>query len=37
MKARGVQRKKIRKTKANHGQKPTLHRRKPKLRTGPKR
>jgi hypothetical protein len=37
MKARGIQRKKIRTTKANHGQKPTLHRRKPKLRTGPKR
>jgi hypothetical protein len=37
MKKRGQQRMKIRTTKANHGQKPTLHRRKPKLKTGPKR
>jgi hypothetical protein len=37
MKKRGLQRMKIRTTKANHGQKPTLHRRKPKLKTGPKR
>lgn len=37
MKKRGVQRSKIKHTKSNHGQKPTLHRRKPKLRTGPKR
>jgi hypothetical protein len=37
MKARAKQRAKIRSTRANHGQKPTLHRRKPRLKTGPKK
>jgi len=37
MKKRERQRKFIKFTKANHGQKPTLHRRRPRLRTGPKR
>jgi hypothetical protein len=37
MKKREFQRKRIKFTKANHGQKPTLHRRRAKLRTGPKR
>ena len=37
MKKRGKQRAKILKTLANHGQRPTLHRRRPKLKTGPKR
>ncbi len=37
MKKREFQRKRIKHTKATHGQKPTLHRRRAKLRTGPKR
>jgi len=37
MKKREQQRKKIRRTRANHGQKPTLHRERPKLKTGPKK
>jgi len=37
MKKRDLQRKRIRRTKANHGQKPTLHKRRARLKTGPKR
>jgi hypothetical protein len=37
MKKRALLRMKIRKTRANHGQKPTLHRLRLKLKTGPKR
>jgi hypothetical protein len=37
MKKRELQRKRIRHTKASHGQKPTLHKRRARLKTGPKR
>ena len=37
MKKRELQRRKIKRTKGNHGQKPTLHKRRARLKTGPKR
>ena len=37
MKKRAKIRAKIKATRANHGQKPTLHRKKPRLKTGPKK